>query len=84
MTIHSDQQVFPGGTARFSPHKRLGALVVNANGGSVAVEVSMTDGTWIAISDSPIGAADPVVDLELSNRQYRFTPSGGATYEFFT
>tara|TARA_R100000808_G_scaffold22231_1_gene48229 strand:- start:289 stop:537 length:249 start_codon:yes stop_codon:yes gene_type:complete len=68
---------FPnGGPFPATAHDRT--VIVDANGGSMAIEANMGDGTWIALPDSPY-SADTVFRLEVSGTQFRFTPSGGAT-----
>lgn len=78
MQKFSDTQIFPSSSAfRRSADPLL--VAVDANGGSLAIEVNMGDGTWIAIPDSP-WSADTAFTLDVANGQFRFTPSGGATY----
>ena len=52
-------------------------LVVQANGGSVAVE-KMVEGAWVTVDTF---ARDGAWPLDLGNSDTRFTPSGGAYFE---
>lgn len=81
MAKYSTTTIFPDSN-EFYRHFVEPALVgIDANGGSVVIEMDMGDGTFIAIPDSPF-TADQVFRLEVALGRFRFTPSGGATYLF--
>lgn len=81
MPKFSDTQTFPAATEFYSPTRPAALVSIDANGGSVAIEQDMGDGTWIALPDSPY-SADTVFHLEVAQGRFRFTPSGSATYSF--
>ena len=58
----------------YAPESRI--LGVEANGGSVAVQV-YTDGQWLT---SDTYAQDTVVELYFGTALFRIVPTGGAEY----
>ncbi len=52
------------------------ALVVEANGGSLAIEVHDSV-AWVPINTIAVNSCD---ELYTQNMKFRFTPTGGATY----
>ena len=82
MTYHNAQYETP----HFSKDADPETLAVKANGGSLAIDVWITDGTWI--SPAEIGGvtlpitADTAVMLNVAGNKFRFTPSGGCEFNF--
>lgn len=78
MAFYSAQMEF-GPFASFS---KPAALSVDANGGTVKIEVLHDPDTSTWIEDQTI-SADSVLVLEVANlTKLRLTPAGGATYNF--
>lgn len=72
MALHATQQTF---------NNLAGDKVVSikANGGTVALAISHGDGDWVTIKTYDADTAETVTFT--AGRGYRFTPSGGATYD---
>lgn len=78
MPVYSDEQILPGADREFFSYNKPAMVTIKANGGSLAIEVAQ-GADWVAIEGSPF-TADAAFHLEVANGQFRFTPSGGATY----
>ncbi|MFC4672054.1 hypothetical protein ACFO5X_26130 [Seohaeicola nanhaiensis] len=80
MAKYTDTQTFPE-SGVYMETAPPALVVIDAGGGTVAIDVDLGDGTFVAIPDSPF-SADTAFHLEVASGRFRFTPSGGATYGF--
>lgn len=81
MAQYDDTQTFPAADATYSTTAPEALLIIDANGGQVAVDVLMSDGTAVAVGDSPF-TADESMRIKIAGAQIRCTPAGGAEYEW--
>ena len=80
MPKFNDTQVFPLDGV-YGQKDSPAMVVVDAGGGSLAIEADMGDGTWIGIPGSPF-TEDTAFHLSIGNGRFRFTPAEGAAYSF--
>jgi hypothetical protein len=81
MPTYSDTRTFPETNKVFSDFINPALTVIQAGGGSVAIEVDLGNSTFIPIPGSPF-STDTAFHLNISNGRFRFTPTGGAVYGF--
>ena len=75
MSYHTTEQEF----GPFGQNATARRLVVDANGGSVAVKALLTGSTYITFDTI---TSDDAKMIEVAGCKIQITPTGGATYNF--
>ena len=79
MAYHTTQLVSGPYNKYANPEK----LVVKANGGSVDLEVEVSDGVWVRPEGLGLPFTTNVAKLvEVAGQTIRLTPTGGASFNF--
>ena len=81
MPNYTTTQFFPPTETVHAGHTNPALVVIQPGAGSVAIDVQLDSGVFVAIPGSPF-TEDAVFHLGVSNGRFRFTPQGGAVYGF--
>ena len=79
MTHYTESHVFPS----FNDHATPLNLTIKANGGSVNLEVQVSDDVWVQPASLELpDTTDVSTVIDVAGCTIRITPTGGAEYNF--
>ncbi len=72
-------QTLPSANAYFTAYQPDVLVALDANGGTIDIDVDQGDGTFVPIEGSPF-SADIAFKLDVAYARIKVTPAGGATF----